>query len=105
MRTRYLVCYDIADPGRWYRIYRVLLERGEHLQYSVFLCSLSWPELVELKDRLAALIQAREDDVRLYALPSGATIETLGASTLAPQGVDLMIEGRVLTNPDDPNAL
>lgn len=104
MRTRYLVCYDICDSARWNRVYRMLQGRGQHLQYSVFLCSLSWTELMDVKTELARLIRADEDDVRLYALPSGAVFESLGAATLAPDGVTLMIEGRTLAEPDQAEA-
>ncbi|RMH36983.1 MAG: CRISPR-associated endonuclease Cas2 [Nitrospirae bacterium] len=97
MNTRYLVCYDIADPARWGRVYRLLRGRGEHLQYSVFVCSLSWAELQELKADLVRLISQHEDDVRLYPLPSGATLEALGGSSLTPEGVTVMIDGRVFT--------
>lgn len=91
MRTRYLVCYDVADPARLARIYRFLKGEGVALQYSVFLCSLTWPELEWLKGRLADLIESESDDVRIYPLPSGDVIHALGRHDRAPVGVALFL--------------
>jgi CRISPR-associated protein Cas2 len=41
MRRSYLVCYDIRDPKRWRRVFKVMKAHGEHWQYSVFFCVLS----------------------------------------------------------------
>lgn len=94
MRTRYLVCYDIAAPSRIAKVCRLLKAEGQHVQYSVFLCSLTWPELQALKSRLAEIIDHREDDIRLYPLPSGAALEVLGYAELIPESVSMMIEGQ-----------
>jgi len=91
MRTRYLVCYDIADERRLTRVYRYLKGRGIHMQYSVFLCSLTWPELDSLKADLAELIDESADDVRLYPIPSGEAIEALGCPDLVPEGAAVFL--------------
>jgi CRISPR-associated protein Cas2 len=91
MRTRYLVCYDIADERRLTKVFRYLKDRGVHLQYSVFLCSLTWPELQSLKADVAGYIDEEKDDVRLYPLPSGEAIETLGHVNLLPEGTLVML--------------
>jgi CRISPR-associated protein Cas2 len=91
MRTRYLVCYDIADPARLGRVYRFLKGEGVALQYSVFLCSLTWPELERVKERMAELIEAETDDVRIYPLPSGDVIHALGRPSRAPVGAALFL--------------
>jgi CRISPR-associated protein Cas2 len=87
MRGKYLVCYDIAAPNRLARVYRFMKEQGLHLQLSVFLCSLNWPELSEIKAKLNDLIDEAEDDVRIYPLPAGATIVALGRGDRVPEGV------------------
>lgn len=91
MRTRYLVCYDIADERRLTRVYRYLKGRGIHMQYSVFLCSLTWPELNSLKADLAELIDESADDVRLYPVPSGEAIKALGCPDLVPEGAAVFL--------------
>lgn len=93
MRTRYLVCYDIADPSRLAKVFRLLKAEGQHVQYSVFLCSLTWPALQTLKSRLNAVIDHGHDDIRLYPLPSRTVLEVLGQAELAPEGVEIMVDG------------
>jgi CRISPR-associated protein Cas2 len=91
MRTRYLVCYDIAGEARLTRVYRYLKDHGIHVQYSVFLCSLTWPELHEVVSRLADLIDAKADDVRIYPLPAGNPITTLGCGDRTPDGTLMVL--------------
>ncbi|WP_447974741.1 CRISPR-associated endonuclease Cas2 [Nitrospira sp. Kam-Ns4a] len=93
MRTRYLVCYDIADPARLARVLRLMKGEGVHLQYSVFLCSLTWPELAALKESLAARIDPRVDDVRIYPVPSGDAVTALGCGDRLPEGAWLELAG------------
>jgi len=95
MRSNYLVCYDIADPKRLGRVFRLLKGIGIHLQYSVFYCSLTRPQLFELKERLQERIDNREDDIRIYPLPAGEKITALGQGYRVPDGVDLYLEGGV----------
>ncbi len=92
MKSPYLVCYDIAEPGRLARVLRFMKGRGIHLQYSVFHCSLTWPELVKLKERLNALINHREDDVRIYPLPSDCKVIVMGCGDRVPEGVNIYLE-------------
>jgi len=91
MKTNYLVCYDIADPRRLARVYRKLGGTGLHLQYSVFLCRLSWQELKTLKYELAGLIDDEEDDIRIYPLPSTIRVEVIGRGDMVPEGVDIFL--------------
>lgn len=63
MRTAYIVTYDICEPKRLRRVYRVLRGYGDHLQLSVFRCELTAMELVELRARLHEAIHHREDQV------------------------------------------
>src|SRR5207245_5663551 len=39
----YIVAYDISDPRRWRRVFRLMNGYGEWLQLSVFQCRLSQP--------------------------------------------------------------
>jgi CRISPR-associated protein Cas2 len=92
MKAPYLVCYDIASPGRLGRIFRFMKGRGIHLQYSVFHCSLTWPELVNLRQKLEHLINKKEDDLRIYPLPSGCKVIVMGCGDRVPEGVEIFIE-------------
>lgn len=52
MKTPYLVCYDITDPVRLSRVFRLMKKKGVHVQYSVFMVFMNDGELEELKEEL-----------------------------------------------------
>ena len=87
MKSSYLVCYDIRDERRLHRVYRTMKQTGLHIQYSVFHCRLTWNELIELKGRLKGLIDEKEDDLRIYPLPSDGKISVMGCGDRIPEGV------------------
>lgn len=62
----YIVCYDIADPKRLYRVARVCEGFGLRLQDSVYQCWLRPGQLNELTTALAANMNPKLDTVRLY---------------------------------------
>jgi CRISPR-associated protein Cas2 len=62
-RRRYLYAYDVADDKRRTRVYGTLVDFGDHVQYSVFICDLTARERVELDGRLSEAIHHREDQV------------------------------------------
>lgn len=37
----YVVCYDISEPKRWRKVFKLLHGYGRHLQYSIFRCRLT----------------------------------------------------------------
>lgn len=85
MRHNYIVTYDICDPKRLRRVFRICKGHGLHLQYSVFECDLTAAEKVEFERRLDAVIDPREDQVLFINLgPSQArgekVISALGLS-------------------------
>jgi CRISPR-associated protein Cas2 len=47
-----LVCYDIRDPRRYRKIYKVIRGEGDRLQYSVFRCRLDDRQTEELRWRM-----------------------------------------------------
>ena len=63
MRQTFIVSYDIADPKRLRRVYRLMRGWGDHIQLSVFRCELSARELVELRSNLVRVIHHTEDQV------------------------------------------
>ena len=81
MRRQYLICYDIAHPGRLRRVHRTVRDFGDALQYSVFSCSLSKKDLAVLEARLRPILHCGEDQVLLIDLGpehSPAHCRTLG---------------------------
>ena len=63
MRQRFIVTYDIADPARLRKVFKLLKGYGEHLQLSVFRCDLTALALAKLKAELSAVIHAQQDQV------------------------------------------
>ena len=57
----YLVVYDIRDPKRWRRVFRLLKGFGDWVQLSVFQCRLTQMRHTELKRRLDEYILHGED--------------------------------------------
>lgn len=52
----YIVCYDICDPKRWRRVFKVMNGYGEWLQLSVFQCRLSARRHAELSALLDGIV-------------------------------------------------
>ncbi len=63
MRFRYLVTYDICDPKRLSRVFKMLRGYGDHVQYSLFLCDLSKKDQIILKGKLDKLVHHEEDQI------------------------------------------
>lgn len=91
MTSNYLVCYDIADEGRLYRVYKETKTRGLHIQYSVFFCRLTRNELIELKKALNGIIERSEDDIRIYPLPSDMKVVVMGQGDRLPEGITFLL--------------
>jgi CRISPR-associated protein Cas2 len=94
-RTLYLVCYDICGDGadkRLRKVYRCLRSYGEHVQYSVFRCTLSERQLAELEGALQDVVDHRKDQVMFVPLgnaelPGAWTGWTLGVPIGDPERV------------------
>jgi CRISPR-associated protein Cas2 len=67
-RRRYLIAYDISDDKRRTGVFKTLVDHGDHVQFSVFLCALNDRELASLRARLCELIHTREDQVIIVDL-------------------------------------
>ncbi|MGD0679170.1 MAG: CRISPR-associated endonuclease Cas2 [Polyangiaceae bacterium] len=63
MRQTYIVTYDISDPKRLRKVFRVMKGYGEHVQLSVFRCELTQRAMVELRARLGEVIHHGHDQV------------------------------------------
>ena len=63
----HLVCYDIREPKRWAKAYKILKGRGEHLQYSIFRLHLNKTQLEALRWELSKILE-KEDDLMIVKL-------------------------------------
>lgn len=88
-RRRYLVMYDIRDDGRLRRVHDAVRSVGTRFQYSVFLCDLSEPELVELRWELGDVMDQTIDSVAIVDLGrpeqiQRSTFQFMGARPTLP---------------------
>lgn len=78
----YLVVYDISDPKRWRRVFKLMKGHGTWVQLSVFQCRLTSRRRVSLAARLQEAIEPGEDHVLIFDLgPADRTtpsVESLG---------------------------
>jgi len=65
MRRCYLVCYDICDPKRLRRVFKILKGYGEHWQFSIFFCVLKDIDRVRLQSDITAQINLKEDQTMI----------------------------------------
>src|SRR5260370_18681278 len=68
MRNTYIVCYDVADPKRLRRVFKVCKDFGQHIQFSVFECDLTASERLQFEEKLGAEIKREEDQILFILL-------------------------------------
>ena len=83
MRQTYIVSYDISNPKRLRKVFKLMRGYGDHLQLSVFQCELNQRELIELRARLSELIHANEDQVMFVDV---GPVEGRGSSSISAIG-------------------
>lgn len=76
-RRQYIIAYDISDDKRRAAVFKSLMANGDHLQFSVFLCTLNAMELANLRARLTELIHLRDDQVIIVDLGAREDAATL----------------------------
>jgi CRISPR-associated protein Cas2 len=84
-----VISYDIRDDRRRSKIFKVLKNFGQWMQFSVFECELDKANFLRLKDRLDHLIDAeKEDSIRFYFLCEGCKrqIERVGGEKPRKEG-------------------
>ena len=83
----YVVAYDIGDPKRWRRVFKLMHGYGRWLQLSLFHCRLDGSRRAMMAMALETLINPAEDHVVIMdlgpATDVGLALESLG-KTFAP---------------------
>jgi CRISPR-associated protein Cas2 len=69
-KLHWLVSYDIRDPARWRKVYKLLRGYGERVQYSMFRCHLTNRSLEKLRWELERRLAA-EDALLIVGLCDG----------------------------------
>jgi CRISPR-associated protein Cas2 len=90
MRQTYIVSYDVSDPKRLRKVFKLMKGYGEHVQFSVFRCELTHRALVELRARLGGIIQHEEDQVLFVDVGpeegrGSSSISAIGRAYQAPE--------------------
>jgi CRISPR-associated protein Cas2 len=96
MRQAYIVTYDICNPKRLRKVFKLMRGYGDHLQLSVFRCELSRRELIELKARLSAVIHYHHDQVLFVDVGpvdgrGSLSIEAMGKPYLPPERTTVVL--------------
>ena len=63
MRHSFIVTYDICDPKRLRKVFKLCKGYGVHLQFSVFECDLSSIEKIAMETQLREIIHSGEDQI------------------------------------------
>ncbi|WP_373529322.1 CRISPR-associated endonuclease Cas2 [Nostoc sp.] len=63
----YLICYDIRNPKRWRKAYKLLEGYGERIQYSIFRCVMNQRDREKLRWELETIL-AKEDCILFVRL-------------------------------------
>jgi CRISPR-associated protein Cas2 len=71
----FVIAYDIKDPKRLRRIYKLMEGNGFHVQYSLYFCELNKGQLAKLKTKIKN-IMATEDSILVMNLGDKDTFET-----------------------------
>lgn len=71
----YVVAYDIADPKRWRRVFRLMKGYGRWLQLSVFHCRLDGGRRIRMAVELERVIDATADHIVILDLGPAEDVE------------------------------
>ena len=71
----YIITYDISDPKRWRKVFRLMKGYGDWLQLSVFQCRLSRKRHAELIAALDGLIHHKEDHILIMNIGPAETVK------------------------------
>jgi len=83
-----VVAYDIPNDRRRTRVFKVLKNFGQWMQFSVFECHVTERDLVELRHRLDEEIDPKEDSIRIYRLCDACmrSVERIGGEPVRDGG-------------------
>lgn len=75
-----LICYDISDQNRRTRIFKILKDYGNNVQFSIFECSIDQKTYSELENKLKTEINSQDDSIKIYFFCSSceSKIKNLG---------------------------
>lgn len=84
MRRCYIVCYDIRNPKRWRKVFKIMKGHGEHWQYSVFFCVLRDIDRVRMQTLLEEAMNLHEDNCAILDFGPNEQEARAAATVLGP---------------------
>ena len=81
----YVIAYDIVEPKRWRKVYKLINGYGRRLQYSIFRCRLTARQMEQLRWEMEKLLTAED---RLLILNICENCERRTASINRPEAWD-----------------
>lgn len=90
----YIIAYDIRDPKRWRKTFKLLNGYGDHLQYSIFRCCLNQRGREKLRWELEKILSPEDsllligmcnrcvERIHLYNRPESWPVEEAGFRVL-----------------------
>jgi CRISPR-associated protein Cas2 len=87
IRRAWLMAYDIADPKRLLRVHRAMRAHATPIEYSVFWLDGTPADRLRCLKEVLPKLDADQDDLRAYAMPSRGLRLRLGCPVL-PDGID-----------------
>ncbi|MEM9817484.1 MAG: CRISPR-associated endonuclease Cas2 [Cyanobacteria bacterium P01_D01_bin.6] len=79
-----LVVYDIPDDKRRTKLATFLEGYGRRVQYSVFECFMTLPEMNRLSEALQHKVNPKEDNLRLYWITKESVAKALTIGSPPP---------------------
>ncbi len=64
----YLICYDIADRKRLYRVAKFLEQQGLRVQKSFFQCDVDEKRLAHIRREIRKIIDEKKDGFFIYPM-------------------------------------
>lgn len=88
-----LVSYDIVDDKSRSHVARLLEDYGRRVQKSVFEMTIDESVLIDIRQKIEAMVDARVDSVRYYVLCQRCVyaVEVYGVGTVTEDGSDAVI--------------
>jgi CRISPR-associated endonuclease Cas2 len=86
MKTTFVIGYDISEPKRLQKVYRVMLRHATPIGFSVFVLEGSAHAARQCMKDVSRLIKPDEDDLRCYPLPKRGARFRMGRAAL-PEGI------------------
>lgn len=89
-RRFYLCTYDVADDKRRSRLFELMKDNGEHVQYSVFLCELNDREHANLSAQCRNILNEEQDQLLLLDVGSAMIDLSQNLTTIGKEWTPLV---------------